>query len=189
MSDELEAEMVETPGDEMSAGKAEADDAAAELERTRAALRKANAEAAKYRHTLAKVEEEREAKRKAEMSEMEKLQEALVTTERELMALRGRELRRQVAAQSGLPEALAYRLQGETEEELLADAEQLKATLPKLATGQAPTLPATNPGSNAQEPKLTDKQRLAQLYSGGVDIFNPQWSREHGGGVFGSDDK
>lgn len=186
MSDEeKKVEMTEAANDEMSDGGKSLDDLQAELERTAAALRKANAEAAKYRHEATKFEQTLEEKRQAEMSEMERLQEALSATSQELATLKGRELRRKVAASSGLPEALAYRLQGDTEEELLADAEQLKETLPKL-TNQAPTIPANNPGSTAKEPQLTDRQKLARLQTGGVDLFNPEWARQHGGGVFGS---
>lgn len=189
MSEEKQTEMVDAPNDEMSDGGDSLEAIKAELTRTAAALRKANAEASKFRHQAGKLEQSLEEKRQSELSEMEKLQEALAATSAELQTLKGRELKRRVATSSGLPEALAYRLQGDTEEELAEDAQRLKELLPKASTGLAPTLPANNPGATAREPELTDKQKLARLYSGGLDnFFDAGWARQHGGGVFGPDD-
>jgi hypothetical protein len=154
----------------------------AELERTRAALAKANKEAASYRIKAQKAEEEKQKRKEAEMTELERLQQQLSDIQAERDNLRLDMLRKRVAAAVGLPDILAGRLQGETEEELKADAEALLETLPKPAP-KLPTIAATNPGNNAQAPGETLAQQRQRVYGTQVDVFNPVWSEQHGGGV------
>lgn len=59
------------------------EDAQAELVRTRAALKAANAEAADRRHKLKQYEEAEQQRKEAEMTEVQKLQEQLKRTEQE----------------------------------------------------------------------------------------------------------
>lgn len=152
------------------------------MARMEAALKKANHEAAKYRKQ-AETFEQAEAKRKeAELSEMEKLQRRLAETEAEAARLKLEGLQRQAAEKAGLPASLASRLQGATLEELEADAATLAETLPK-PTKTPPTVPATNPGVNADGRAETDDQRRARIYGSGGNPFDPKDAAKHGGGV------
>lgn len=78
---------------------------------------KANADAA----TKLKEIEDRD------LSELERAQRAAKEYGDELAALKARSLRNEVALAKGIPAELAGRLQGETEEELAADADKLLA--------------------------------------------------------------
>ncbi len=75
-----------------------------------------------------------------------------------------------IGGQYGLPELMALRLQGETEEALRKDAEALRATLPKQAQ-----VSMTNPAGNTEQDQVT---ALAQsLYDrrrplGGLTVFD-----------------
>jgi hypothetical protein len=94
----------------------------------------------------------------------------------EMKALQLRSLRRDVAIDVGLPNALTDRLIGETREEIEADAKQLMKTLPKP---KAPTLDggAGSGGRNtAGKKSLSDAERkeLAAIY--GID---PQYLPEN----------
>jgi len=119
-------------------------------------------------------------KREAEMTELQKMQSQFEQAQAELRALKQAELRRQVAAKVELPAVFADRLQGETPEELEADAKKILEALPKAP--KTPSLSATNPGSGAS-PRETDAQALARIHGQGVDIFDPRFVQEHGGGV------
>lgn len=149
------------------------------IARMEAALKKANAEAAKYRKAAEAQEQAEQARKNAELSEMEKLKKQLAETAAEAAKLKRAELQRQAAEKHKLPAALATRLQGETLEELDADAEELAKTLPKAN----PTLPPTNPGAGGA-PGETDAQKRVRLFGGNVDPFDPEYLRQNGGGVF-----
>ncbi|MFD6636763.1 hypothetical protein ACFWDN_13210 [Micromonospora chalcea] len=98
------------------------DDGTAELPKwAREKLTKANAEAANYRTRLREVEKKlSEAKTPEDFETATKeLREANVNLERQL-------LRERVARKAGLPDDLAERLQGATQEELEADAKKLQ---------------------------------------------------------------
>ena len=172
----------DTPASEMPA--ATTTDVSAELEALRAALKKANSEAASHRHKVAKFEEAEKKRQEAEMSEMDRLQAQLQTVQAERDALRIDGLKRRIAAEVGLPDALALRLNGDDEATLKADAEALALTLPK----QAPTPPviaATNPAGNGKAPKETDAQRKARVYGNTANrnLYDRTWQEQHGGGV------
>ena len=74
----------------------------------------------------------------------------------------------------------AYRLQGETPEELEADAKIILEALPKA--GQ-PKVGVTNPGANATGQGETEEQKLARIHGRGVNIFDPTSIAKLGGGV------
>jgi hypothetical protein len=143
-----------------------------------AALRKANAEAAKYRKQASAFEEAEQKRKEAEMSETDRLKAQYEKAAAELQALKLNELKRQAAAKHNLPEVLALRLQGTTLEELEADAETLSKTLPK----QSPKIGATNPG--AAPAQTTDDELKAKLWGRTKDVFSRAWAEQHGGGVF-----
>jgi hypothetical protein len=128
-----------------------------------------------------------EAKRKeAEMTELQKLQAQLEATNKALHAKELAEARRAAADKVGLPAALANRLQGETPEELEADAQALLDTLPK----PQPTEPAkpkspgiVNPGANGSTQE-TYAQQKARIQGSSIDPFDPETAKRFGGGVF-----
>jgi len=142
-----------------------------------AALKKANSEAAKYRKQASAFEDAEQKRKEAEMSETEKLKAQYEKAQSELQALKLNDLKRQAAAKHNLPDQLALRLQGETLEELEADAEQLAKTLPKPTA----KIGATNPG--AGPPKTTDDELRARLFGAGRGVFDRSWAESHGGGV------
>ena len=122
-----------------------------------------------------------EQKRKeAEMTELQKLTAQLEKANAELKQANLNELRRSTAAKVGLPMVFADRLKGETPEELEADAKQILEALPK--TPKTPNVSATNPGAGASQGE-TAAQALARIHGQGVDIFDPHFVKEHGGGV------
>lgn len=103
-----------------------------------------------------------EQKRKeAEMSESEKaqarikeLEDAKLLLETKQRDIERRELQRKVAKSINLPEGLAERLRGGTEEELLEDAKLVLEFLPKQETKPdattKPKLEPTNPGNGTK---------------------------------------
>lgn len=98
-----------------------------------------------------------------EKAEREKLAAALEATQAQA-------LRTKVGLAAGLPAALIERLQGNTEEELNADAEALKAILPPPsppAPGGRQTTTTAVPGGNPGAP--TDAELRRELF-GGVDV-------------------
>lgn len=134
-----------------------------ELDQTRAALKKANAEAASKRKLLEAIEAERKAQADAELSEMERLRKELAETKQRATALELSQRKAAIAAEAGLPPALANRLQGETDEEMRADAEAILALIPQAtATKQPPQLKPTNM-AGASEVTETREQRLKRL--------------------------
>lgn len=121
------------------------------------ALKDANAEAAKLRKA-------QDDKARVEMTEAEQLKADLASERTQRLTL----LRETVASKHGLPDAFIGRLQGETREELEADAATLAAALPK----PAPRSPGPVSGNPAVNPKLTRDQ--IQLMS--TAEINARWA-------------
>ncbi len=147
----------------------------AEFDRMAAALKEANKEAAARRKRLEELEAEEAKRKEAAMTETEKATKRAAELEAKLKAYERTEAQRKVAEKVGLPAALATRLQGETPEELEADAKTLLETLPKPAK-PAPGIIPTNPTNASQE--VTREQRKAQLEGKTFDVFG------QGGGIF-----
>lgn len=147
--------------------------------------REANKELRK-RAKLADELEAAEAKRKdAELSEMEKRDKRIAELEAREKELARKDLMRQAADKFNLPPALAKRLQGETLEELEADAEELAKEIPKQSVKVSPT----NVSGDAEQ-KETDEQRRYRIYQGNAtDVFDPKKAVDMGGGVFLNDKK
>lgn len=143
---------------------APAGDSGSDLDKLRAELNRANKSDAERRVALKAAQDElaalraaqadAEQKALAERGEYQKLYEAEKAARADLeksmanMTARLRQqelaaLRARVAGEKGLPAALAERLQGETAEELAADADALLAALPR------PTAPSLNGGARA----------------------------------------
>lgn len=148
--------------------------------------REANKELRK-RAKLADELEALETKRKeAELSETEKLTKRLAELEAREKDLIRRDLMRQAADKFNLPPALAKRLQGETLEELEADAEELAKEIP--AKQQPKVSPTQIPGDADQTE--TAEQKRYRIYQGNAtDVFDPKKAVDLGGGVFVHDKK
>ena len=125
----------------------------AELDRIRAALNKANKEAEKLR--LEKKERE-----DAQLSEIEKARRDADEAARELATLRRDSLRQKVALDVGLPAKWVGRLQGDSEEELAADAASILADLNK------PRTPAPDPSQGPRTSALSEDDQLYESIYG-----------------------
>lgn len=125
----------------------------AELDRIRAALNKANKEAEKLR--LEKKERE-----DAQLSEIEKARRDADEAARELATLRRDSLRQKVALETGLPAKWVGRLQGDSEEELAADAASILADLNK------PRTPAPDPSQGPRTNALSEDDQLYESIYG-----------------------
>jgi len=122
-----------------------------------------------------------EQKRKeAEMTELQKLTAQLEKANAELKAAQLAEMRRTAAVEAGLPLVFADRLKGETPEELAEDAKKILEALPKAP--KTPTVSATNPGAGASQGE-TEAQALARIRGQNVNVFDPNYVKQHGGGV------
>lgn len=97
-------------------------DSGDDLEKMRAALKKANREAESFRRKLKDFED-------AGKSEQEKLREGLTLAEQRADKSEGRYLRLKVGTSVGLPVDLAERLQGDNEDALVEDAKRLREAL------------------------------------------------------------
>lgn len=96
----------------------------------------------------------KDAEQKANQSTEEK--------DRELSSLRVELLRTKVGAKTGLPEQIVERLKGDTEEEMLADAESfLEIVSPKRPPSQKPAEALRGGGRPAEEPEETDLSKIA----------------------------
>ena len=111
-----------------------------------------------------------------QQGEYEKLYQATLTdleNERSTRrALEAAAMRREVAAKVNLPAALVDRLQGETADELEADAKALIAALPKPA---APNINAGSPAGVPPANVMSEEERKLRAAALGVDwrYFNP----------------
>jgi len=135
----------------------------------------------KERKELERLKADEAKRQDAELSELQKAQKRAADLEGELQRERVEKLRVKVAAKHQLPEFLADRLKGETEEELEADAAQLAANLPKQQEKKS-NLKANDVAGGEQ--KETDQQRRARLYNFGNNPFSAEAASKNGGGVF-----
>jgi hypothetical protein len=143
------------------------------------ALREVEKKAKQDAKELAILKAEKEQRAQAEMTEAQKLQKQAEDAGKEVAALKADILRRDVIAETGLPAAFADRLKGSTKEELLEDAKQLQALLPKAQP--APHINATNPnGASVNE---TDAQMRERLFGRQGNPFDPANVKAKGGGV------
>lgn len=138
--------------DETAATEGETAPDPAELARLRAALAKANKEAEKNRLRLKEVDD-------AKLSEIEKAQRDAADAAQELQNLRRDSLRQKVALDAGLPAKWVGRLQGDSEEDLAADAASILADLNK------PRKPAPDASQGARTSALSaDEQLYESIY-------------------------
>ena len=125
----------------------------AELDRLREALAKANKEAEKNRHRLKEIDD-------AKLSEIEKAQRDAAEAAQELADLRRNSLRQKVALDTGLPAKWVGRLQGDSEEELAADAASILADLNK------PRTPAPDASQGPRTNALSEDDQLYESIYG-----------------------
>lgn len=133
------------------------------LEAERTARAKAEADLAALRKQI------EDASKTAE----QKAADDLKAAQAEAAANAAKALRYEIAAEAGIPLALAPRLTGSTREEILADAEQLKTLIPAGATPPGPRSPAPDPAQGARPPQ--DKTEDDQLYE---SLFGAQTTRK-----------
>lgn len=126
-----------------------------ELSDLRAALKKANKEAEQSRLKLKEVEDR-------DLSEMEKAQRRAEKAEKDLSDLQTSTLKQRVALEKGLPANLVGRLQGSTEEELAADADEL---LGLVKTNGTPK-PDPSQGARGGDPNATTADQFAAALQG-----------------------
>lgn len=119
---------------------------------------------------------EKKRREEEQMSESERMTAKISELEKREADL----LRREVAAETGIPSILADRLQGATKEELLADAAKLLELLPK-SKQTPPSLPPTNPADGAVPVNL---RTLKAKRDGSISSpFEISRAKELGGGV------
>ena len=133
--------------------EAEATPDKAELDRLRDALAKANKEAEKNRLRLKEIDD-------AKLSEIEKAQRDAAEAAQELTNLRRDSLRQKVALDAGLPAKWVGRLQGDSEEDLRADAMEILADLNKTRK------PAPDPSQGPRSNALSDDEKLYESIYG-----------------------
>jgi hypothetical protein len=143
-------------------------------------IRRANAEAARYRV-------ERNTARQEIMTlqgQLSALHEQLQASQQQAETERLSHLRLQIATQAGLPIELAGRLQGQDETSLRADAaalvQALQARSP-LTEGAAAGLGAGNGGKGG--PRSQAQQIVDRINGASLNLFDPQVQRHLGGGV------
>ena len=134
------------------------DELKAELEQAKQHAKNKEEEAARHFKKIQTFEQAEQAKKDAELSELDKEKKARAALEAENKTLKINQLKQSTASKLGLPEVLALRLQGETPEEIEADAKQLLETLPKKPNPAS----ATNPGGDRQVGE-TDAERRKRL--------------------------
>ncbi len=129
-------------------------------ENARLAQHASNKEQEAERHfkKLQTFEKAEQDKKDAELSELDKEKKARAALEAENKKIKLDLVKQSTASKLGLPEILANRLQGETPEEIEADAKQLLETLPKKPNPAS----ATNPGGDRQVGE-TDAERRKRL--------------------------
>ena len=127
-----------------------------ELNKTRIALKAANKEAAGRRKKLEAFEKAEDERKKAEMSEIDrlKLEGEELSAENQKLKYSGQQTT--IAMEVGLPPAFADRIKGGTSEEMKADAEALLAAMPVKPEANPKT---TNPGDSARDGETEEQQR------------------------------
>ena len=144
------------------------------------ALREIEKKAKQDAKELETLKAEKVKRDEAEMTESQKLQKQAEEAKAENAKLRADLLRRDVIAETGLPAIFADRLQGATKDEMLADAEKLKAILP-ANTKTPPRIPLTNPADANNE---TEAELRKELFGQNSNPFDLNNIRQRGGGVF-----
>lgn len=123
-------------------------------------LREAEKQAKKDRAELERLRQLEEERKKAELSETDRLKAELAEREQKLKQLTIKTQQQEIANKIGLPPAFVSRIQGETPDEMEADARYLLENMPKGKA--APNAGATSPGEKATSGE-TEAERLKRL--------------------------
>ena len=143
------------PKDETPPAVPTLEESQAELDKTRKALKAANKEAAGRRKKLEAFEAAEDERKKAEMSEIDrlKLEGEELAAENTKLKFEGQQTA--IATETGLPAAFADRIKGATPDEMKADAEALIAAMPvKPEANPKPT----NPGDLALDGETLEQK-------------------------------
>lgn len=192
MSDPIVTETVTNPAGETPTNPLPADGQQEPFDQARAMaliekLRSENKNLSKLAKTAEKLEAEKAEREKAEMTEVERVKAELEKYKQQATALQRKQLQREIAEKVGLPLALAERLQGDTAEDLEADAKAVLEVLPKAEKPGQPKIGPTNPGAGATQGE-TYEQKRARVYGwAGGDLFSPGEAAKRGGGVIFTD--
>ncbi len=143
-------------------------------------LRETESKFKKMSRDMERLQEQERQRKEAEMTDVEKYKAKAEELERALVTAKTESMRLKVASKYQLPEKLAQRLQGETEEEMDADGAELAKLLP--IKKQAPQLQSNDVADGKKGE--TDAQKRERIYNKGGDLFNVEAIRERGGGVF-----
>lgn len=183
MPEQVQGETPTTPIEQPKpeASETHAPDLSAELATLKAKLSEVNKESAARRKRLEELEGAEAKRKEAEMTETEKLSKQLQETQTRLKAYERSTIQRQAATKFGLPEALVSRLQGETLEEMEADAKALADTLTKAPKASAGAIPNPGGAGSVQE---TEAQKRERLFGKPPDIWSPDFGKDNGGGFF-----
>jgi predicted methyltransferase len=142
-------------------------------------LREIEKQYKKEKQELERLKADEQKRKEAEMTEAEKAKARADELEAELKRERADRMRLQVAGKFNLPEALANRLQGETMEELEADAEQLAKLIPTKK--ETPKINATDLADGKRGE--TDAEKRNRIYRKGGNLFDATEATKKGGGV------
>jgi len=122
-------------------------------------LREIEKQAKKDAKKLADLEKAEQERKEAEMSELEKANTKLAELEAKNAELARKQMQREAAEKIGLPSVFADRVQGETPEDMEADAKKLLDAMPepKKVTKVPPS------GKETEGGKETDEERRRRL--------------------------
>lgn len=180
---ETKATETEATQEQQAAKPVTVEDLQAQLEQLERTAKNKAEEAARVHKKLEAYEKAEDERKRAEMSEMDRIKADLEATQTQLKRAQLDNLKNTIATELGLPPLLASRLQGEDKEAITADAKALLEGLPK----PKPIVPATNPGGNASKGETEDQRRARIWNRGGIQMFNPEYTKTHGGGVIVTD--
>jgi predicted nuclease with TOPRIM domain len=136
------------------------DELKAENDRLQAALKERNKEEAARRKKLEALEQAEAERKKAELSEMDRLKQELAQAAAKLEASQRTELQRSVADEIGLPATFATRIVGADREAMLIDAKAMLEALPKPGV---PQINPTNPGGATKGETADEKRKRLGL--------------------------
>lgn len=142
-------------------------------------LREIEKKAKQDQKELEKYKAEEQKRIEAEMSETDRLKKQADEAMARADQLAAEILRRDVIFETGLPPILAERLRGSTKEEMLADAENLKKSLPLQKT--PPRNSPINPANGEQTE--TEAQMRERLFGRQGNVFDIKTIQAGGGGV------
>ena len=154
--------------------------------------RAANAEAKKHREALRateKSQEESARKTAEEQGEYKKLYERasqeLAALQQQTKMLTLDAMRQRIGAEFGLPAALVTRLQGDSEDEMKADAAALKAALPATTPAAPGAQRNTSAVPGGRNDGLKSDAEIAAWLRGGNAMGNPSMRKDGDRLIFG----